>query len=273
MRDLKVTFTIYSTVYERIWGYDTPLGVIHDYLREICSTYHIANIKFDNEELNKKQIKPRTMYSQNEEEKHITGFFGGQKGTLLDIGANDGKSYSNSLKLIELGWDAVLVEPSPTCIDKIKSLHGENKLVTIIQAAVGSETIEANFHESGKLPVRDLDENNTSLLSTLVAKEKERWKPLGVEWKEYPVKVFTYNDLHVEFNLTGIVNGYDFISIDAEGVDIEILKQIDLSRTKLICIEYNSNVAAKKEILDYTSLFGMTKIIYENGENLLICKS
>ena len=44
------------------------------------------------------------MYSQNNEEQVILDYFGNKIGNLLDIGANDGITLSNSRKLIELGW-------------------------------------------------------------------------------------------------------------------------------------------------------------------------
>ena len=42
------------------------------------------------------------MYSQNQEEQIILDYFNDVKvGHVLDIGANDGKTFSNSLALIE----------------------------------------------------------------------------------------------------------------------------------------------------------------------------
>lgn len=51
------------------------------------------------------------MYSQNDEEAIIMRYFANRTGRLLDIGAADGMTNSNSLALIERGWRAVLVEP------------------------------------------------------------------------------------------------------------------------------------------------------------------
>jgi len=270
MRDLKFTVTMFGVVHEKTWGYDTPLGLIHEHLHGICPTYHISNIKFVDEKLNKKQLKPHNMYSQNNEEQIIADFFGDFKGAVLDIGANDGKTYSNSLKLIENGWRAFLVEPSPTCGEKINTLHAGNELVKLLQVAIGAETGEAVFHESGRLNVPELPEENISLVSTLIPKEKDRWTPLKMDWKEYPVKVFNWADFKKQFN---IPDHLDFISIDAEGVDMAILKQIDLSLVKLLCVEYNLDQAVKREILEYTGKFGMDKIIYETGENIIVCRS
>jgi hypothetical protein len=58
------------------------------------------------------------MYSQNHEDDIILMYFKSKvypleiakhEFTLLEIGANDGKTFSNSLRLIEAGFKAVLV--------------------------------------------------------------------------------------------------------------------------------------------------------------------
>lgn len=210
------------------------------------------------------------MHSQNEEEKHIVDFFKDIpcKKYLLSIGENDGKTLSNSFRLIELntnvenGWLADLVEPSPIAFEKLEKLHSINlPNVKCFQLAIGTESGTMDFHESGT----HLNNGDTSLLSTLVPQEKERWK--DTEWNVIPVQVLTYVDFKADKPYE-----YDFISIDAEGLDIEILKQIDLSYTKLICIEWNSVEQNKIDILEYTSKFGMTKVLYQSGENLLICR-
>jgi len=202
------------------------------------------------------------MFSQNEEEKYIIDFFKDNliKRCLLSIGENDGKTLSNSRALIELGWEFDLVEPSPCAFAKLSILYPDDK-DSLHQLAIGIESGTMDFHDSGT----HLNAGDTSLLSTLVTQEKERWK--DTEWNVIPVKVLTYADFKADKPYE-----YDFISIDAEAMDIAILKQIDLNHTKLLCIEYNSIEQNKIDILDYTFKFGMTKILYQSGENLLICR-
>lgn len=209
------------------------------------------------------------MYSQGKEQKHIVEFFKDQQiGHVLDIGANDGKTFSNSLRLIELGWLAVLVEPSPACVAKLNVLHSGNDNVIIAQVAISHTTGKAIFHESGALLVPEIvDKSNVSLVSTLIESEKDRWDSLNMQWNEYSVITKSWADFKKDYPFV-----YDFISIDAEGMDMEILKQIDLTDVKLLCIEFNSIEAVRLEILEYTAKFGMNSVIYQSGENLLICR-
>jgi len=213
------------------------------------------------------------MYSQNKEEHFISEFFAGKNGTVLDIGANDGKTFSNSLHLIELGWSAVLVEPSPTCVDKIKELHKERSNVAIMQYAIGVETGEAEFHESGKLDDPLLNgADNKSLVSTLVESEKNRWGD-DMKWEKYPVSVLSWPDF---LSLIGFTSEhkFNFITIDAEGVDVHILEQMNLTElgTEMICVEWNCNNEMKERMIKHAALHGLTNIIYQSGENIIITK-
>ena len=201
-------------------------------------------------------------YSQNDEQKHILEFFNGKKGTLLSIGENDGQTFSNAYALIKLGWTALLVEPSEIAFEKLSNLHKDNLNVTSLNFAIGTENSIVDFYESG---AHFKDKSDFSLLSSLKKDETEKWKNVDFEIKK--VQVYTYKDF-----ISNSFDKFDFITIDAEGMDLDILKQIDLSNTQLLCIEWNNKEEIKTEILEYTSKFGMDKIIYKSGENLLIAR-
>jgi len=202
------------------------------------------------------------MYSQNQEEKYILQFFGDFVGGLLDIGANDGFTFSNSMALIERDWTADLVEPSPKAYKKLEKLYWGNHKVFVWNCAITEKTGESEFYESGPL----ISSKDIALVSSVKKTELERWSK--IDFKKTKVGTMTINDLSNYADCPI----WDFISIDAEGYDLEILRQIDLTYTKLLCIEWNSIEETKKAILDYTSKFKMNKILYTSGENLLICQ-
>ena len=92
------------------------------------------------------------MYSQNNEEEVLLTYFKDFTGVLLDIGANDGKTFSNSYALISHGWQAVLIEPSQSAFDKLEALHYDNEKVDYYNIAIGTQDGKATFHKclSGK---------------------------------------------------------------------------------------------------------------------------
>jgi FkbM family methyltransferase len=205
------------------------------------------------------------MYSQNLEEKYILEYFSGmQPGTLLSIGENDGHTFSNSLALIQQGWGAVLIEPMQEAFVKMKSLHVNNPNVICLNIAISGHDGAADFYQSGS----HLGNGDSGLLSTLNPAEMKRWK--REKFNKTTVNCFTYSTLRKQV-VPGI-KVYEFITIDAEGMDMVILKQINLSYTFMLCIEWNGNFGTRSEILNYCKGFGMKTILYENGENLLIVR-
>jgi hypothetical protein len=69
-------------------------------------------------------------------------------------------------------------------------------------------------------------------------------------------------------------NDIDFISIDAEGLDLDILRQINLTdlNVKCLCIEHNSNKQVRAEIIEYCLQHGLNNILLENSENIILVK-
>ncbi len=199
------------------------------------------------------------MYSQNQEEVYILDYFKGREGRLLDIGANDGKTFSNSLGLIQFGWEADLVEPSPKAFQKLLHLHGGNKNVKLWQYAISNVSGMHPFYESGTL----INEGDTSLVSSLIPSELKRWPK--ILFTPCEVESITYREL---FYMAG-GNEWDFISIDAEGFDWEILNQIDLAKTQMVCVEHNGIETGK--YVKYCEKFTM-KLIYKSGENIIMAK-
>ena len=194
-------------------------------------------------------------YSQNNEQDIILQYFGNRKGFFLDIGANDGITLSNTYALQLQEWKGVLIEPSEEAFNRIKVRYGVQKF----NVAIGTEDGHCTFHEMGN----HLNAGDVSLLSTIKKTELKRWP--GVEFKERMTEVWTYKTLLKHSPL----KFFDFISIDAEGVDYEILEQIDLKYTDMVCIEHNSNADLFQLIKEYCNNAGLYKCLLNNLENVI----
>lgn len=190
-------------------------------------------------------------YTQNDEERVILNYFGNFTGTLLDIGANDGLTFSNSARLIEMGWKAVLVEPHPGAFSKLELVYMNNSNVQCMNVAISNHFGLVKFHSGSDSLLSTLDENQTHL-----------WK--GTTFEDGEVMSFDYRSLTDAV----AIDKFDFISIDAEGMDWIILQQIDLSKTKMLCIEVGPH---KTEIMKYCLDSGMKKI-HQTYENLIFAR-
>jgi len=215
-------------------------------------------------------LKRSKMYSQNQEDalilNHWINRYGNSKGTLLDVGANDGKTLSNSLLLINQGWSAHLFEPSNPTFQKLEQLHKGNENVRCYNCGLSDETGMKLFYESGTL----FNEGDVDLVSTTQDSEFNKWKG-RVSFTETLAFFYTWQDW---LKFASVENDkFDFISIDAEGEDWKILSQIDLSKhdCKILCVEWNSVPENDRLFTQYANSHNLFEI-NRNAENIIFAK-
>jgi FkbM family methyltransferase len=209
------------------------------------------------------------MYSQNLEEKFILDYFGSFKGILLDLGANDGQTFSNSRQLLLNGWSGILVDASPSAVDALNKLYPPGGKVSVINGAVGLPGASgyADFLESGPhLP----NKSDYGLLSSLLPGETDRWVKQGVKFTSVRVPLVSVASLYAL--LPAGAPGFDFITIDIEGMDLAVLSQLDLSGTRLLCIEHNGNPGLLDAYKKYCAKFGLNTALYSSGENVIFAR-
>jgi FkbM family methyltransferase len=205
------------------------------------------------------------MYSQNDEEKFILEYFSGAKGVFMDIGANDGKTLSNSYALVERGWPGVCVEASPKAWERLRSLHGwqNGNGIQLINVAVGSYDGNIDFNESGEL----LGTGDVALVSSTRQDEMDRWVSLNMPFEKVSVPVITFKTLLERC----LYNHFDFLTIDIEGMEPEVVPQIDFTELGIIMaiIEWNGKNA---DLYDGLLSGHGLKLIHVNQENRIYAK-
>jgi FkbM family methyltransferase len=182
------------------------------------------------------------------------------KGTILDLGANDGITLSNSRYFIENGWKGILVEAGKLPYQKLMTTILPNTIA--INSAIGNENGFLTFYESTNL----LDANDVGLVSSLVADETQRWRNAGIGFTEYQVECFTWESFRDKFHLKS--QNFDVISIDIEGMDYDVLIQMNLDELgcKVLCVEFNG--VNKNKYVEYANKFNL-HLVNENAENLI----
>jgi len=199
------------------------------------------------------------MYSQNNEETFILNYFKETTGTFLDIGANDGVTLSNTWGLHLKGWTGTLVDASPTVFKRLETnyLGTED---TLIHAAVGATNGKIILKESGAL----LGTGDTALVSSTLESETNRWSSLNMPFTDVEVPLINFN------TLLGIskLKTFDLISIDIEGMELDVLPQMDLKALgcKMLIAEFNGQRQAEFDAIVLPQGY---KLIHKNGENLI----
>lgn len=173
-------------------------------------------------------IPPPPYFAQFGEDRILDEIFGYRNfGTCVEVGANDGIADSMTYHFELLGWRCLLVEPIPELFRKIK----ENRNCIAHNCAVSSKEEEVTFSMA----------DGVSSMSTLKLSQdhKKNISKAGGKIKYIKVKTKTLDNVLDESCISNI----DFISIDVEGYELEVLKgfSIENYHPRIVLIEDNSN--------------------------------
>ena len=202
------------------------------------------------------------IYSQNNEQQLIAEYFHGFIGSFLEVGSNNGITLSNCYQLSLDGWGGLCIEPSPKVWNELLKNHLEHPKVQCLNVAIGDENKMVVLHDSESI----LKSGDRALVSTIEESDYQRWNK-HTRFDDVNVELI---DFETMMELSEIKT-FDLISIDAEGFDYKILKQIDLNKIgcKMLVVEWNGKDKTLYQL--YCESFGM-KLHAENGENLIFVR-
>ena len=192
-------------------------------------------------------------YSQNDEQHYIIDYFTRNKPRhghrLLEIGAYDGKTFSNCSALLEAGWSGVLVEASPKMFSAMKA-NTKHLNVTHVHACVVMEPV------TGMIEFFDNDQATATTLQAHV----EKWKNTTPFCKMLMMPTH-YNAILGEFGHT-----WDMVNIDIEGQSAELFLRMvgTMPNVDLWVIEHDNRQEEIRKALPNHS------VLYENGENIVL---
>jgi FkbM family methyltransferase len=189
----------------------------------------VPDLHYDPEELLNSGFK-----SQYGQDKFVfEEFFKGQKtGFFLDIGAHDGVTYSNSAYFESVGWDGVAVEPNPSVYSQLN----RNRNCQKFNGCIASESGNVNFRQiSGYSEmlsgvVETYDNRHISRINNEILDK-------GGSYTDISVPCLNFRDLVSQYKIERI----NFLSIDVEGGELEILHNIDFGLVVIDVIAVENN--------------------------------
>lgn len=176
-------------------------------------------------------------YGQWETDRIIETYFPeSYVGTCIEVGAANGVKGSNTLYFEERGWDVLCIEPNPAHRESLEKYRNFIKYF-------------ACSDKKGTLPLKVFKVGEKNIMSSLTSLNPD--SRLLESHKDIINETYTV-DVEVE-SLTSILENFvegtpffnktkiDFISIDTEGTEIDVLKGLNFDKfdVKLFVVENN----------------------------------
>jgi FkbM family methyltransferase len=188
-------------------------------------------------------------YSQFGEDIYMNTLFPeNYKGVCVEVGAYDGITDSNTLFFEKKGWSCLCIEPIPSQYENCKAIR---------KNAINCAISDSN-KEDIPFYICNINNNNESAMSSLEPDIRliESHMHMINKVLEINVKCRTLTSVLDEANFPNVI---DFISIDTENTELNVLKGFDFSKysVKYFIIENNFNEPACE---DYLKQFGYIKL-------------
>ena len=205
-------------------------------------------------------VTSNNFYSQYGEDAIISKYFPESEGFYLDIGSGDPVRGSNTFFLYKKGWSGILIDPLTRNIFSSKIIRRKDRT---IQGLVGATNKSYLFYEM--FPY-EYSTTNNEIVKNLVNNGKAKLV------KKVQLNTFSISELNINIYL----DQPSLLSVDCEGLDLEVLKTIDLKTIKfrVICAEdFDFNPMSKtSEINQYLNINGY-EIVDRVGSSSIYVKS
>lgn len=191
-------------------------------------------------------------FSQYKQDKFLNEvvFFNKKNGFFIDIGAHDGITISNSFFFEKYkSWEGICIEPNPTVYKKLVS----NRKSVNLNVCIGNEKRKVKFTQI---------EGYSEMLSGITEKYDDRHVERinnaiikkGGKKKEIEVEMISLD------SIDGLKNKrIDFISIDTEGNEYEIVSAIDFNSMNIKSLVIENNYKDYR-VKDHLKTFGFKRI-------------
>ena len=165
--------------------------------------------------------------SQFGEEKFVLSFFDKEyKGKFLDIGCFHPTRHNNTYKMYKNGWRGINIDLNPLTIELFNFIRRKD---ININAAISNNEENKTLYFVDELNTQNtLEANHLSFLKNHHNLKEEEISHQEIKTKKLDKILDTYN-----------FNDIDFMNIDVEGHELNILNSIDFNKYRInfICIE------------------------------------
>jgi len=169
-------------------------------------------------------------------------------GFFVEVGVGSGKLISNTYMLEKtLNWEGILIEPNKSSHSSIRECRS---VALETRAAASSSGQKLRFEEF-------VGAGEFSRISNTGGHDIE-----GVEINEYTVETITLNDV---FEKMDAPLEMDYLSLDTEGSEIDILRGLDMEKYtfKVLTIEHNHSRHVLETLNEMLTPYGYVRVFPE----------
>ena len=179
-------------------------------------------------------------------------------GFFIEVGAYDGRQFGSVWGLVKRNWDGILIEPLPENIVKIRANYKKYNNIKIYEGAVSDRTKKLKmFHNEQLSGIRNSKYRSrmeSSIVNALT---------LDAICKHYRVK-----------------QGFDLLTVDVEGHEMEVLNGFNLNKwkPKMIIIELSDSKIKNRYAYNHKQvLFSIVKkykyvVVYKDWINTVFVR-
>jgi FkbM family methyltransferase len=184
---------------------------------------------------------------EGREQALVREFFGGARaGYFVEVGANRPRQESQTWHLEQLGWTGILIEPQPNLAADLRRLRTA-QVFAVACSSPQNAGRRLRLHVAGALSALD----------------RERMAPGAKPERVIEVPACTLDDVLTE---AGAPAGFDFLSVDVEGHELEVLGGFDFARwrPRLVLLEDHVGNLARHRFLK-TAGYRLIRRFENNG--------
>lgn len=218
---------------KRLIKFILPKSVFNE-IKNIRNTYFL---EFDNQS-----------YSQEGEDMILSRIFEGKKnGFYIDVGAHHPKRFSNTYFFYKQGWRGINIDAMPNSMRLFNKIRPRD---INLEIAISSESKKLTYYEFNEPALNGFSEE--------LSRDRDGLRNYKIINQ---LEITTHRLDDVLKNLKNeIPTEIDFLSIDVEGLDFEVLQSLNFNvyKPRVILIEIltsNLEDIAKHEIADYLKKF------------------
>ena len=172
----------------------------------------------------------KSLYSQLNQDLWVLDMLKHKKGgVFVDIGAHDGIQLSNTYLLeSNYDWTGICIEANPDTFEKLKKNRSNKCVCSLLSKYKGENKV---LHKIGELSfVNNINQS---------CDVDELQKLYDIDITDVTIETDTLNNILTNQEIPNVI---DYLSIDIEGMELDVLKSLDFNKyhINLLTIEHNA---------------------------------